>query len=105
MLACGDNTLATSNQNIVQTLGRIIEVEKSELMSLLTTASHQSLSLSTTGSTASAASAACDDGSSIDDAGGQDRTPAADTPASFICPISHMIFEDPVIAADDNTCA
>jgi len=47
---------------------------------------------------------AIDDSSSSSDGDVDDnRNPSADTPASFICPISHMIFKDPVTAADDNT--
>ncbi len=99
MLACGDGTLATSNRNIVETVSRIIEVEKSEFMSMLTVAANQQPAESN-----SAPSAPVDSGSSDDDEDDDGRNPSADTPASFICPISHLIFKDPVIAADDNTC-
>jgi hypothetical protein len=102
MLACGDSTLAASNRNIVETVSRIIEVEKSEFMSILTVAANQQPAQSRSESTA-APSAPVDSGSD-DDEDDDGRNPSADTPASFICPISHLIFKDPVIAADDNTC-
>ena len=112
MLECGDTTLASSNQNIIETLTRIIDVEKSELMSMLAAASPPSTTspsrpqLPSMQRTVAAAidpanNSADSSGSDDDD---DDRSPTVDTPASFICPISHMIFKDPVIAADDNTC-
>jgi len=104
MLVCGDTTLASSNQNIVETVTRIIDVEKSELMSMLAAARP---SLQQSSGAAAAVIAPANDGtdsSSSSDDDDDDRNPSADTPASFICPISHMIFKDPVIAADDNTC-
>jgi hypothetical protein len=101
MIACGDSTLATSNQNIVETVTRIIEVEKSEFMSMLTVAASQQPAPSVA---QVPHPAPVDSGSSSSDDDDDSRNPSADTPASFICPISHLIFKDPVIAADDNTC-
>jgi hypothetical protein len=101
MLACGDSSLATSNQNIVETVSRIIDVEKSEFMTILAAAVPQQRAQLA----APVSSAPVDDDSSSSSDGDDDdnRNPSADTPASFICPISHMIFKDPVTAADDNT--
>jgi hypothetical protein len=105
MIACGDGTLATSNQNIVETVSRIIEVEKSELMSMLAAAAanQRSTQFRPEVASANAAPVASSSSSSSSEDEDDQRNPSADTPASFICPISHMIFKDPVIAADDNT--
>ena len=103
MIACGDGTLATSNQNIVETVSRIIEVEKSELMSMLATAAGNQRPTQSRAEVASANAAPVASSSSSSEDEDDQRNPSADTPASFICPISHMIFKDPVIAADDNT--
>jgi hypothetical protein len=102
MLECGDSSLATSNQNIVETLSRVIHVETSEFMSLLAAAAPRTQQLSQL--VVPVTSAPADDHSSSSDDDGDDRNPSADTPSSLICPISHMIFKDPVTAADDNTC-
>ena len=108
MLACGDSSLTSSNKNIVETVSRIVEVEKSEFMSILATADSQRpvlLSAQLAPVAPALSSPVQDSGSSSSsDDDDDDRNPSADTPASFICPISHMIFKDPVIAADDNTC-
>ena len=88
-------------------MSRIIEVEKSEFMSLLAAAAARqrpSPSMATLPAASNAPAQVSSSNSSSDD-DDDDRSPSADTPASFICPISHMIFKDPVIAADDNTCA
>jgi hypothetical protein len=107
MLACGDTSLATSNKNIVETVSRIIDVEKMEFMRLLASAARQRPPPSAVALPAALNTSAQENSSSSDDDDDdddEDRNPSADTPASFICPISHMIFKDPVIAADDNTC-
>ncbi len=106
MLACGDKSLASSNKNIVETVSRIIEVEKSEFMSLLATAAARSQPSPSAAELPAALSGSTQENcpSSSDDDDSDDRNPSEDTPASFICPISRMIFKDPVIAADDNTC-
>lgn len=103
MIACGDGTLATSNQNIVETVSRIIEVEKSELMSMIAVAAGNQRPTQSRVEAASVNAAPVDSSSSSSEDEDDQRNPSADTPASFICPISHMIFKDPVIAADDNT--
>jgi hypothetical protein len=106
MLACGDSSLTSSNKNIVETVSRIVEVEKSEFMSILAAADSQRPVLASAPVAPALSSPVQDSGSgsSSSDDDDDDRNPSADTPASFICPISHMIFKDPVIAADDNTC-
>jgi hypothetical protein len=90
MAECGDNTLATSNQNILQTISQVVELELGELrkdIGRLQT-SGASVRESSSGATGAAA---------------RKRGRSSDVPRGFVCPITLAVMTNPVIAADGHS--
>jgi uncharacterized protein YegL len=84
---CGDDSLGTNNQNILQTVSQVVEVEMTELRKCLTKLVHSA-------EVAAAQSAeATTNALSILDS----------TPRSYLCPITLTIMTDPVMAADGHS--
>jgi len=77
MTACGDNSLWTTNQNVLQTVSQVIELELVEIRK----------SLAILCSSASIA----------------DRIDTSLVPRGFMCPITLEVMKNPVIAADGHS--
>ena len=78
MATCGDQTLLTTNQNVLQTISQVIELESDEVRKEV--------------------SALLSDALGSGDSGSIDSIPRG-----FLCPITLALIEDPVIAADGHS--
>lgn len=75
MAECGDESLGSCNQNVLQTVSQILELETASLRREL----------------------------QADKTGTRRKKPAPSMPRGFFCPITQLVMENPVIAADGHS--
>lgn len=90
MAACHDDSLATTNQNILQTIDQVITLESTAVQKLLARLCPEA---SLAGAAAAAAPVDASSAAAV----------KGDMPRSFLCPITLAVMRDPVIASDGHS--